>query len=42
MTLQNEAADAEDRHKRLYASVEQGLSDIDDVLKEQRRTGVRR
>ena len=33
MTLQREATDAEDRLKRLYHLVEDGLTDLDDVLK---------
>jgi site-specific DNA recombinase len=34
MTLQREATDAEDRLKRLYRLVEDGMTDLDDVLKE--------
>jgi site-specific DNA recombinase len=33
MTLQREATDSEDRLKRLYRLVEDGLTDLDDVLK---------
>jgi site-specific DNA recombinase len=34
MTLQREATDAEDRLKRLYRLVEDGMTDLDDVLKQ--------
>jgi site-specific DNA recombinase len=34
MTLQREMTDAEDRLKRLYRLVEDGMTDLDDVLKE--------
>jgi site-specific DNA recombinase len=34
MTLQHELTDAEDRLKRLYRLVEDGVTDLDDVLKE--------
>jgi len=34
MTLQHEVTDAEDRLKRLYRLVENGMTDLDDVLKE--------
>ena len=34
ITLQREVSDAEDKLKRLYALVEEGLTDIDDVLKD--------
>ena len=34
MTLQREVTDAEDRLKRLYRLVEDGMTDLDDVLKQ--------
>lgn len=34
ITLQREVADAEDKLKRLYALVEEGLTDLDDVLRD--------
>jgi hypothetical protein len=34
MTLQAEATDADDKLKRLYALVEQGLTDLDEVLRD--------
>ena len=34
MALQREATDAEDRLNRLYRLVEDGMTDLDDVLKE--------
>ena len=34
MALQGEVADAEDRLKRLYRLVEEGVTDLDDVLKD--------
>lgn len=34
MTLHREVTDAEDRLKRLYRLVEDGMTDLDDVLKQ--------
>jgi site-specific DNA recombinase len=40
LTLQREVSDADDRLRRLYRSIEDGIVEIDDILRERTVTGT--